>query len=207
MIEQFARGVGKVIRLRERGDLECARVELAELTQGFLGIDSKLLLSLSEAQIISLFTVGGRLDSGRAMVTHDILLEEAAMETSQGDEVPGRTYRLRALSLLLEVISKDPLFRTPEYLAAASHLMEALGEDLPAAVRVRLLGYYEARGEYAEAEDLLFHLVENGFTELVAEGVAFYGRLLELPDADLEAGGLPRNEVEEGLSQLQKLVE
>ena len=156
MIEQFARAVGKVIRLRQGGNIESARVELAELAQGFLGVDAKLLLSLSEAQIISLFTAGGQLDSGRAMVTHDILLEMAAIETSHGDgdEVLGRTYRLRALSLLLEVISKDPLFRTPEFLSAASHHMEALGEDLPAAVRVRLLGYHEARGNYAKAEDI-----------------------------------------------------
>jgi pseudouridine kinase len=66
--------------------------------------------------------------------------------------------------------------------------------------------------ESSDPQAALGHLVEGaevGVQRLLeadpayaGEGVQFYRRLLERPDAELEAGGLPRSEVADGLARL-----
>jgi len=77
---------------------------------------------------------------------------------------------------------------------------------------VRLLPYYERAGRYADAEDVLYELLtetrtlDAGEFETGADvGAAFYGRLLARADAELGAGGLPREEVEEGRHTLEQM--
>ncbi|HEV2660598.1 MAG TPA: DUF6483 family protein, partial [Ktedonobacteraceae bacterium] len=68
----------------------------------------------------------------------------------------------------------------------------------------KLFAYYELSGQYARAEDTLFDLLETGNNrEMVESGRAFYTRLLAKSDADLQAGNLARDEVDEGLAQLK----
>ena len=206
LIEQFARAVASVIRLRSAGDSKAAQVELAHLSQGFLGIDAKLLLSLSDGELLSLFVGSGELDSGRAVVAQQILSEEAAIQEALGDAALTQVYRLRGLSLLLEVLTTDLRFRTPEYLADLTRLLEMVGDVSTPSIRIRLFRYFDAIGKYAEAEDRLFELLDVGvnFGEVLPEGLAFYERLLTFSDAELARGDLPRAEVEEGMLQLKK---
>ena len=205
LIEQFARAVTRVIGLRKQGEPAAAHAELAALTQSFLGINAKLLFSLTDVQLLSLFTVGDALDSGRAVLAEQILVEEAAIQDALSAPELAETYRLRGLSLLLEVLARDPLFRTSEYTADLNQLLEDAGDELPASHHLKLFRYFAATGRYADAENLLFELVESGVREAVAEGFAFYERLLTLEDAELARGNLPRREVEEGIAQLRKL--
>lgn len=76
--------------------------------------------------------------------------------------------------------------------------------ELPADVRRLVWRLYLAAGDLGRAEDVLFALIEDHphYPGLVEEGRAAYGLLLERPDAELEAGGLPRDEVEEALARL-----
>ena len=61
----------------------------------------------------------------------------------------------------------------------------------------------EARGRYADAENALFHLLDQTprSPEFVAFGTAFYQRLNGLSDASLERGHLPRPELAPGLAE------
>ena len=64
--------------------------------------------------------------------------------------------------------------------------------------------YYEFIGQYNKAEDVLFHLLEDGFLELKSKGREFYNRLLQKADKELESGGLSRQEIRESLVGLNK---
>ena len=209
LIEQFARAVASVIRLRSTGESKAAQVKLAYLSQGFLGIDAKLLLSLSDGELLSLFAGTGELDSGRAVVAQQILSEEAAIQEALGNAGLTQVYRLRSLSLLLEVLATDLRFRTPEYLADLNRLLEMVGDVSTPSIRLRLFRHFDAIGNYAEAEDQLFELLDVGIDvgEILPEGLTFYERLLTLSDAELVRGDLPRAEVEEGMLQLKKIAE
>jgi hypothetical protein len=93
--------------------------------------------------------------------------------------------------------------------SALDDLMERLDPaDLPPITFELLLHHFESVGQYDEAENvLLAHIdADDENPEAVAFGQDFYRRLLLKPDATLEAGGLPRLEVEDGLAQLATLA-
>ena len=62
-------------------------------------------------------------------------------------------------------------------------------------------------GRYAQAEDLLYELLEAapGSKQMVVQGVSFYQRLLQKSNQELITGNLPRAEIEEGLAELKVL--
>src|SRR6266540_3284155 len=75
------------------------------------------------------------------------------------------------------------------------------GMALSPSQRLALARVLESLGRYADAEDALFEAIDDlpADTGLVDAGIAFYQRLLALQDADLETGGLPREEVKSSL--------
>jgi hypothetical protein len=116
---------------------------------------------------------------------------------------------LKALRLYLEMLpdlEEIPRGYDP---SALDDLMERLDPaDLPPITFELLLHHFESVGQYDEAENvLLAHIdADDENPEAVAFGQDFYRRLLLKPDATLEAGGLPRLEVEDGLAQLATLA-
>jgi hypothetical protein len=78
---------------------------------------------------------------------------------------------------------------------------------LPPDVRLALVRYLEALGRFAAAEDVLFELAAAPFPALRDAGCAFYDRLQALPDDRLQAGGLPREEVQEGCAAFEARFE
>ena len=109
-----------------------------------------------------------------------------------------------SLGLYLEtlqagMVSKDLIDKT-------DHLIEVLhGQPLPGDIARRVLGYFEARGQFARAEDLLFEWLGTDDPVAREYGLAFYERLLARTDAELAYGGLPRPEVEAGRQELQQM--
>src|SRR6266511_2008230 len=101
---------------------------------------------------------------------------------------------LRRVASVLEVVKSEADVHTQA------------GNQQAAATRYRraltLAGYLA--GRYADAEDALFEAIDDlpADTGLVDAGIAFYQRLLALQDADLETGGLPREEVKSSLAEL-----
>ncbi|MFL5697429.1 MAG: DUF6483 family protein, partial [Ktedonobacteraceae bacterium] len=82
--------------------------------------------------------------------------------------------------------------------------------ELPLKTKIKIFRYFEKMGSYARAEDVLFEMVEGeekekepADNEVIEQGIAFYNRLLKKSDTDLKAGNLSREEVEEGLAQLE----
>ncbi|MCA9518775.1 MAG: hypothetical protein KC635_27760 [Myxococcales bacterium] len=74
--------------------------------------------------------------------------------------------------------------------------------------QMNLVAFSEAAGDFAAAEDALFRVLKLVGPEprVVAHGRAMYQRLLALDDDALEAGNLPRDEVEDSLAELDKLA-
>ena len=77
---------------------------------------------------------------------------------------------------------------------------------VPEAAQRKLFVYYEIRGDYAQAENMIFHLAEGGAADAPAMGAAFYERLQAQSDEELERGGLPREEMEEGFEAFEELT-
>lgn len=89
---------------------------------------------------------------------------------------------------------------------------QAIGEQaLPIYVtsQINLISYYEKASQFADAEDCLFKALEvvGDNPQILARGKAFYEQCRKQADGRLEAGNLPRNEVEEGYEELLGRIE
>jgi hypothetical protein len=100
--------------------------------------------------------------------------------------------------------------RKAEALSEAAY--QAIGEQaLPIYVtsQINLISYYEKASQFADAEDCLFKALEvvGNNPQLLARGKAFYEQCRKQADNRLEAGNLPREEVEEGYAEILDRIE
>lgn len=138
--------------------------------------------------------------AGLMVPVADLLREQGEIFALQGRTVDSGHARRLALGVYLEAIQSGDTFITAELLDKVEQLVELTWQLPPGAdVLSRLVRYFEARGNYARAEDAAFAWLESGDTQAREAGRAFYERILKLDDATLERGGLPRAEAEQGM--------
>jgi hypothetical protein len=202
-IEQIARSLawlsGRVHDVEAAGEV---REQLEDAYRDHLGVAGDTIRRLSTDQLLDVLSAAGALDGDRAFVVGALL--ELDAEIPDPDEARRAALRMRALELYAEAgVVRVGQVDLPE---RVRRLRSALRDyQLPSGAFARLVRYLEADGRLAEAEDLLFEWLEDaGATRfVVAEGRAFYERLLARDDAALEAGQLPRAEVREGIAAFE----
>ena len=204
VIEQMAKTIVTVTTLKERAQFDEALAEVNRAYRANTGSGREIIHLLPSEQLIGLLGSSGVVDAEKCLLISELLRVEAdVLEARDGEASPA--LRLKSLDLLLEaLLAEDTLL--PGYAAQATALEGKLEDySLPPGTERRLFEFYALQGAYAEAEDWLFRLLERAGSdpELLARGRRFYGALLALPDEALEQGGLPRDEVEEGLAALE----
>ncbi|MFC5447314.1 DUF6483 family protein [Paenibacillus aestuarii] len=184
---------------------------LEEASRHLLGMNLKSLQALSSKDILELLTYNGSTDTAKALVISDIFASQGELYRENGE--PDEAYRshVKALDLLLAL-------QAPEHVEDADVAKETalrIGQGLerlrswvlPASMQLELFAYWEEQGEYAKAEDTLFHYMEDHpelVTAAVAQGTLFYERLLDKTAEELHAGNFTREEAGEGLELLKK---
>lgn len=161
---------------------------------------SALLLNLSDAELLRLLSANGVLNLEKTISTAILLKEEAEVYTSMGREAEdGYRRNVKSLFLLLTAEEEDGEPPSYEYREAISELYGRLrAYDFPLSLLAPLALHFERHGVYAFAEDVWFELADRG-ADCHSEGRQFFERLLEKSDSALAEGGLPRDEVLEGL--------
>ena len=202
-VEQIARTLAWLSgRVRDAEAVGEVRGQLEDAYREHLGVAGATIRRLSTDQLLEVLSAAGSLDGDRAFVV--AALFELDAEVPDHDEPQRAAQRMRALELYAEAGAvRVGQVDLPE---RVRRLRTALRDyQLPSAAFARLMRYLEADGRLAEAEDLLFEWLEDaGATRfVVAEGRAFYERLLARDDAELEAGQLPRAEVREGIAAFE----
>ena len=179
-----------------------ALATLCEAQRNLVGLDSDLLRRLSSADLLLLLGPAGVPDVERCLNCAELLNAELEVRAVHGEADPAEA--LKALELYLSALSAEPGF-APHYGAQLGALTRYLGYDVPAAALPRLVEAYTRAGSFAEAENWLYRWRELEPEAAGAKAEAFYRALLTLSDEVLVAGGLPRDEVEEGLVGLEPL--
>ena len=210
MIQQFGDVVAAIAGLKRAGRYEEARSLLAREVQRLAGLNASLVRALSVEDLKKLTSVGDVPDLDRCLVLAHFLREDAEIDEALGNSAASVRSYTKSLDLFLDVF----VYHDDKYLVERLPALEAIiarlePYELPAATLLRVVHLYEKTGKYAQAENVLFELLEGaaGDSDMAAEGVAFYQRLLALDDAELERGNLPRDEVEEELFKLISTIE
>ncbi|MDB5036250.1 MAG: hypothetical protein JWQ98_3491 [Chlorobi bacterium] len=205
MVEHLAQFIARVVFLRETNRGDSAIAEIDEFYQKVFEHDARTIRTMPHQDVVALCVSDGLLDHQRSVALASVLKEEGDILALQGYmEGAGDCYT-RSLVLLLATYGAGTEALPLGTVQTLELVVDrALGHEMPAAVTLDLLHYFEGNGLYADAENLLYELIDDGTPGAAEEGVAFYQRLLRKDDQDLADGDLPRAEVEEGLAALLK---
>ncbi|MFW5966911.1 MAG: DUF6483 family protein [Persicimonas sp.] len=152
----------------------------------------------------------------RAEEELDTTVELAVERAEAGDarSLPQAAQACQRLSVMLFEAGKHEraltLGRRAEQLAEDAY--EALGSEVLSVYvisQINLISYNEKLGRFADAEDALWKGldVSGNHPDVLKRGLAFYEHLRKQADGRLEKGDLPRDEVEEGLADLERRID
>jgi hypothetical protein len=180
--------------------------------QKFLGTGAEGLARLTETELLAKLLEGEPTQAVRdkTLLLVTILQEAGDLEFMQDRTERGRAFYLKGLHLLLEVLAQEDVFEWPEFVPKVEAFLAGLQDCmLPMRTQAMLMRHYERTGQFAKAEDALFAMVEEDSAnrKLLEFGISFYQRLKGQSNAALNAGNLPRPEVEAGLAQIQTRLE
>jgi hypothetical protein len=204
MIYQLGQFLTRVLFHKNAHEFPLARRELEAAYKSLLGMSPAFIRNFSDMQVVEMFGSDEETVAPKCYVLGSLLKEEAEMFQLEGNDAESPLLFTRSLSLLLTS------FNTAKDEAEQGHsakidalLIQLQREKIPFPVMEKLFHYFEIRGAYDKAEDMLFELVESDRGWKTA-GLAFYRCLLERPDSELETGGLSRAEALEGIEKLQR---
>jgi tetratricopeptide (TPR) repeat protein len=198
--------VARLLKLRDDGDEQGAADEIEQSYRELFGFEPQLISLLPSEFLFDKIRSGEYLDTSQGIMLAILLREDAMNYGATGNALEHYQRLIRSLKVFLVVEHEHEL--TPEQLELydVDTVLDQMTEyELPVDIKYDLFLYYEDIGQYGRAEDMLHEALQDSDSnpELVAEGISFYEWLLTLPDEDLDAGNLPRVEVEESLAQLK----
>ncbi|MCR2803450.1 DUF6483 family protein [Paenibacillus soyae] len=202
MISQMTEAIGQVMGLRKQMKQEEALLVLEELLDKHFRLSGKLIRSLTDEDLMKVMTTNGIVDTDHLQAIAIILKQEALLHGELGRETEcfGLYNRSLRLFLRLSLMKAEPTLVEPN--EQIEELLELVREyELPVPTKRLLMEWHEAEGKYDQVENVMFELVkERALPAQDAAGV--YARLLAKSDEELEAGGLPREEIRQGLAEL-----
>ena len=201
--EKFGRAMAIILHLRQYDKHEEALIYADDVLLQMTGLTSRFINSVSDDMLIQAISPLGVLNVDKCLWIAVLLKAEGEIyqEMEQSNE---SYYRyLKSLGLYLLALSHEATMQDSSLLNDIEELLNKLEDyELPIAMQEKLFPYYEQIGRYDKAEDILFEVIEAN-SSFFERGLAFYRRLRTKNDADLLLGNLSREEVEEGLAQLE----
>lgn len=204
MIEQLTEAVGQIMNLRQGRKHEEALLFIDELLDKRFRLSSKLIRSLSDEDLMKVMTTNGILESDHLQAIAVLMKEEAELYSELGRKDESFFTYVKSLHLFLRLSLADAEPTIAEPRDQIKVLLERLSPyELPVPAKRLLMEWHEAEGHYDLAENVMYELLEDNALKL-SEAEDIYRRMLLQHNERLEAGGLPREEIEQGLKALLK---
>ena len=206
LIEQFVSVLARIVGLKKDGNLDEALEMIKKSGQQYFGLSPQLLESGSDIFLIDLLKTGAEFDPNKCVLLARLLQEHAEVNERLGAVDRSLNSYIKALSLFLEALLSPKDIVIEGAIERIGYLLRKLeGLDIPLHIQLKLFRYLELSGDYAQAENVLWLIIESTDDEYLEEGIAFYERLLNKSDQELRRGNLPRAEVMEGLRGIKEM--
>lgn len=201
LITHAAKALGAVAGLRQQKKTEQALAHIDDFLGRELRLNTRMIMGLSDDDLLAMLRVGGVPNAESVAIIAAFLQEEAELLAEMdrmGESFPRFT---KALRLNLYLMRENGGLEGWDIEPRIGRLLETIAPyEWDVATTKAVWQWHETCGRFAEAENLLYELSElSGIAH--EEGLRFYDRLLVLDDEQLAAGGLPRDELEEGRKQ------
>ena len=207
MIEQFGDFLLALKRKVNGEQYEDALDDINEAFKALFGMDSDFIRNAPDDYLVLMTSLNSGGDASKALMLADLLDMQAKAYEARGDYEQSDELYLKALNVITQVALQITHAPMADHVGRIQQFVDLLQESpLPLRTQDRLFQVYERIGQFAKAEDMLFDMLDTATEvdeiEISEGGAAFYRRLLQHPDHELEAGGLPRAEVEAGLREM-----
>ncbi|TMV48128.1 hypothetical protein FE783_19445 [Paenibacillus mesophilus] len=213
LIEQFGNALGVLLGLKKQMKPQEAMELVGETYKRLFGLNPNLIRALSERDLTDLLNRDGEATAEKMLIVAGLIKEEADLCAIL--ERPDEAYRLnlKALNLTLMAAGENDAAEWLDVHGQVEELLTRLsGYELPAETKQLLWTYYDSVGRFADAEDILFDLLDRygadradqaAYEQLLEQAEQFYERLLILDEDALEAGRLPLDEVQDSLEEVK----
>jgi hypothetical protein len=206
LLTQAGLVLGKAMGLRKQHKQQEALILIDEFLGRELRLRSRLAMGLSDDDLLAMLSVTGSPNAESVAVVAALLQEEAELLSDLGQTEESVPRQAKALRLNLYLLQNQSEIEGWDVREHVDQLLESLSPyELDTDTKLALWTWHESNGQFTEAEDLLYELQEEDAVSS-EEGMAFYDRLAAYDDSELESGGLPRNEMEEGRRQWDALM-
>jgi hypothetical protein len=208
LAERLGRFLARIIFLQETNQNEEALILIDDAFRQSLGLTSGLINSLPEETLLAMLSPGNVLNVELCFFVAALLKAEGDIYANLDKQDDSYYRRLKALNLFLELFLHGKNIDELDLFPNIDDLVQKLEEfELPLQTNQKLFRYYEKAGRYAKAEDVLFDMLEGDAPprDMVTEGIDFYQRLLAKSDDELLLGNLSREELAEGLRQVEEM--
>lgn len=212
---KMAQAIARISHYKCHGQFMQATSLTSKTLKEVLGMNPKVCGWFSHRDLMGMVSPGEVPDPEVCLLLARLLMEQGELDELRGDERGAYVYRTKSMDIYLECMS-PPLSEQvpPAYRQETEDLMDELvakldAYELPPQTLLLMLRFHEAQGNYADAEDVLFELLEHEADEQerdewVQIGLSFYHRLLEKSVRELNRGGLPREEVLQSMQELKE---
>jgi len=203
MIGQLSTFVMGIKRMREQKQWEEVHEQIGDGIGRFVGLNASLVHAISEDDLIQLLSTRGGVDLDRWWALAELLREEGLALEEQGDAAGAERAFAKSLRLYLEVLHEAE--EVPTYLNVTdleAVITRMLDRDLSRSTRLALIEYLVDTGRYDQAENVALWALDGPDARALDDARAFYESLRAKSDAELEAGGLSREEIALGLDAL-----
>jgi hypothetical protein len=203
MIAQLSTFVMGIKRMREQKQWEEVHEQIGDGIGRFVGLNASLVHAISEDDLIQLLSTRGGVDLDRWWALAELLREEGLALEEQGDTAGAERAFAKSLRLYLEVLHEAE--EVPSYLNVTdleAVITRMLDRDLSRSTRLALIEYLVDTGRYDQAENVALWALDGPDARALDDARTFYESLRAKSEAELEAGGLSREEIALGLDAL-----
>jgi hypothetical protein len=209
LIEQFGLVLRKIFFHVENKEYDQALNEIDNAYKELLGVDGHIVRGMSEEQINQYMKIAGNTKFEKSLVMAEFLKIEAEIEEAVHGELTDYALDkyLISFDLLIDAFINRKELIMERFLSDADDIVKKTLEYFDSdELKYKLFHYYEFRGRFAKAEDVLFELIDDNYPGVLQAGRSFYNRLLLMPDEELISGNLPREEVLDSLATIESRI-
>jgi len=207
MIQQLTIVLAKILFNKDISNYDLALEEIDDAFKSLLGWDTDFTTSLSSLELFEKLELIDGKQWEKCLVAAELINQEAQVYSLKRGFSPMiiDLYK-KAFLFYLQVVENAKNYDTETCFGNLEYIANILvEEELSAVFKYSLSTYFELSGQFDRAENIYYELLEEkeqGIREKIKE---FYTRLLTRADAELEAGNLPRTEIEDGQRHLTKM--
>ncbi len=207
LIEQMVAVLARVLFNKQIHNYDQALHDIDKALQSMFGWGSDFTTTLTATDLLAhLENVEGQYWE-KCLVAAELINEEAQVFALKNGHSPMITdLYYKAFLFYFKAVQNAQDYDVNSFLHKLDYLANTLTQDdLPDTMKQELCDYYEWCGNYARAEDIYYELLELDRDAAIPLLTAFYTRLLAKSDEQLQAGNLPRNEVQDGMNEIKRL--